>query len=250
MPVIYDPPPPPPTAPAPPFGSNPYQPLGSNPYVVPEARHYAIEIERFHHVEALYRYGEYAMFVLMWTLRDFEKGRVERCTRCFADADNNALIADVYKQANMSSCPVCFGTSFEGGYRALVVRPSLWVFTEDADRVEKRGVTINATGEVQTTHDIQFHSGDYVLRGDTTRWQVGPITAPHLSEGFETPTSTNNLIANSVRVNKEDPVSSAYQIGPDRDELISILNQYNTQWPVDFTSDEDVRSPLVEPYDR
>lgn len=233
MPVIYDPPPP-----------------LTHQYAPSPVRDYAIATERFHHTEALYRFGEHAMFALMWTERDFEQGRVGRCSRCFASTGNNAAIASVYKQANLAACPVCLGTSFEGGYRALVVRPSLWVFSEDADTEGRRGITIGATAEVQTTYDFQMHTGDFVLRGDGTRWQVGPITAPHLSEGFETPTNVDNLVANSVRVNKEDPSSSAYQVGPGTSELISILNQYNTNWPTDFTAIDEVRSPLDAPYDR
>src|SRR5258708_66990 len=130
MPSIYVPPDPLPNPEPPPDTSGL---VTAAVYQLPDPRSYAVEQERMRHNQALYAYGEYAMFALMWTIRDLEHGRVQRCSRCFEDVGLNDRIADTYKQANLRLCPVCFGTSFEGGYRALIIRPSLWDFSEDAD---------------------------------------------------------------------------------------------------------------------
>ena len=37
------------------------------------------------HYEALFQFGEFLLFTLMWTVADFEQGLVGRCQSCFVN---------------------------------------------------------------------------------------------------------------------------------------------------------------------
>ena len=50
---------------------------------LPDPQAYAIDQERARHDSALYSFGEYAMFVLMWNIIDHEAGLVDRCPTCY-----------------------------------------------------------------------------------------------------------------------------------------------------------------------
>lgn len=247
MPIPYEPPPSPTPVEPPPI--TPVVPPDLNPYQLPDPRRYAIDQERQRHNDALFRYGEYAMFVLMWTIRDFDEDRVDRCTRCFANTGLNQRIAETYKQPNQGACPVCFGTTFEGGFRAKVIRPSLWDFSEDADSQGRRGATISATAGVQSTADFQMHTGDYAFRADGTRWKLLSLSAHHMREGFEAPFSTTNIIAvNAGNFIKEPPTATSFTIPPTGDVLATLLDPQNPRFPVDYSANEIIRSPLLEAY--
>jgi hypothetical protein len=221
---------------------------------LPDANRYDVQQERQRHIEALYRYGEYAMFVLMWNLRDFEKGLVARCSTCHGVSNSvQDRIADVYQQAQQDRCPNCLGTTFEGGWKAKIVRPSLWDFGEDVDAEGRRGITISAQASVQSTHDFQMHSGDGIMRGDGVRWVVQGISTHHIRVGYEVPLSTRNIIAfnfgNVVRANETDAI---YDVEPKNSEdLIEMLDIHRPRTPVDFSSHDEFRAGavLMDPYE-
>lgn len=222
-----------------------------DPYQLRDPQDWAVDQERQHHNEALYCAGEYAFFVLMWGVREFEQGRVERCSRCYG-GNVDAGIVSVYNQASQARCPICFGTTFEGGWRARIVRPSLWDFSEDDEPrgQRRRGLAIQARAAVQSTSDFQVRTGDYILRGDGTRWQITSLLASHLRTGFETPLSTRAIVAfNYGEAVREDEASVAYDLPPTTNDLRDILDMPHPHTPIDFSSFEEIRAPLLPPYD-
>jgi hypothetical protein len=76
----------------------------------PDPQPHAVATERFRHDGALFQWGEYAIFVLMWSVDDFEQGRVGRCPACYTAY---GLIAEAYDQPARRNCPECFGTTFK-----------------------------------------------------------------------------------------------------------------------------------------
>jgi len=245
MPIPFDPPPSPTPDEFPMAG--PIAPVDHKVYQLPDPQRYALDQERQRHIEALYRLGEYAMFVLMWNLRDFDKGLVTRCSTCWgADASMKRRTAEVYKQAEKNDCPDCFGTTFEGGWKAKIIRPSLWDFGEDLDADGRRGQTITSAAAVQSTHDFQMHTGDYILRGDGNRWRVSSMSSIHLRVGFEVPLAERNIIAfNFGQAMREDESSPSYSLTPDTTGLREILDVTRPRFPLDLTDFEDFRDGAI-----
>lgn len=248
MPVVYEPP----EQPAVPVEEPVLTDGSGQPHHLPDPQNWAIDQERMRHDQALYEFGEYVFFILMWNEIDLKAGRVARCTRCFGGTIVDERVAAVYKQPVESSCPECWGTTFEGGYKARIVRPSLWDFSEDRDSNGRRGFTVNATGAIQSTSDFQMRSGDHVVRGDGTRWMVQSLSAPHLRTGFQTPTNIGNTVAfNYGNAVKEDPSATVFLMPPalTPSQLFAILNPAHPHYPVDFSDQEDIRGPLMALYD-
>lgn len=209
-------------------------------YAVPDPQPASIQQERMRHDDALWRYGEPAVFVLMWNPGDFALGLVERCSRCWIDPD----LAEAYKQPTEHKCPVCFGTTFEGGWKARVVRPSLWDDAEVQDRTSNRGFVTSNSAAVQSTSDFRLHNGDYIFRGDKARWQVRTLSGTNLSTGFGTPTDT--IIGyNYGQCSLEDPSAVAYIIPPTAEELDTLLSIPAPHGPLDYTQWDDIRGPIL-----
>jgi hypothetical protein len=252
MPIPFDPPPAPPHPDASPM-AGPVAPSDWPVYQLPDPQRYALDQERQRHIEALYRVGEYAMFVLMWNLRDYEKGQVGRCPTCWGGSGSiKERTAQVYKQAEREKCPDCYGTTFEGGWKAKIIRPSMWDFGEDLDGPGRRGLTVSATAAVQSTHDFQMRTGDFILRGDGVRWRVSSMSAVHLRVGYETPLSDRNIIAfNFGQAAREDESSVAYTLTPSTDDLRTILDVTRPRYPQDFSDYEEFRTEaiLIDPYE-
>lgn len=218
-------------------------------YHLPNRQPWAVEQMQGRHNDALYRFGEYSMFVLLWKLRDFSAGYVARCTNCqvAAEAGINQDILDVYKQSPEHNCPVCLNTTFEGGYKAKIIRPSLWDFSEDVEQDNRRGVINTAQAAVQSTPDFRMDVGDYIIRADGTRWNVQSLATNHLRTGFEYPMKSETILGfNYGRCVKEDPSSVAFEVAPKDPSIVrSILDLGpNTRFPVDFAAYEDVRADL------
>jgi hypothetical protein len=214
------------------------------PHWLTDPQAYAVEQERQRHLDALYAYGEFAMFVLMWRVTDFEAGLVGRCPTCFT---SGGKIAATYGQGAKRDCPDCFGTTFEGGYRAKIVRPSLWDHDTSTELPGRRGDTITEPTRIQTTGDFNSNTDDYAFRGDGTRWQMRNTDWDLLRTGFQTPSIPRTLLGwNITQANLEDPSSVAYLIPPTGDELVTILNVTNgLRFPPDFSEHEDIRGPLA-----
>lgn len=169
---------------------------------------YAVTQEVLRHDDALAWYGEMTACVMLWSVRDFENGLVQRCSFCYTPL---GLVAEAYQQSSKARCANCYGTTFEGGIRAVVYRPALWEERMVSQDVRERGHTTVASGSVQITSDINMRDGDFLIRQDKTRWK---ITEPQVSEivnGFG-PTGTQLAPGSSFQVQLEDRSSVAYMI--------------------------------------
>lgn len=208
---------------------------------LPDAHSYVIDQERGRHDQVLWSMGEYVAFVLLWRIRDFEIGRVDRCSRCYL---SQGAIADTYGQAAQENCPNCFGTSFEGGYRAIIVRPVLWNYTEDAEAQAPRGAVFRATAQFQTTSDFDYFNGDYLFRADNTRWQLRADSPTYAVTGFESQSPSRNVVGQLGTATKEDESSVAYLMPPTAVDLAVYLDVAHAHFPQVFPEIEDIRAAL------
>lgn len=211
---------------------------------LPDTQPHAVDNMQSWHDDALYALGEYSMFVLLWRISDHKAGLVDRCPVCY---DAYQPYADVYKQPFEHHCSSCFGTTFEGGYKAKIVRPSLWDFGEEADGESRRGELTTATTAIQTTSDFRMRTGDWVIRADATRWQVATLSANHLRTGFSYPEKEQSVVGfNYGNVIREDESANAYLVPPtDPAEVAAILDVRGARTPQDFAIYEDIRVPLT-----
>jgi hypothetical protein len=204
------------------------EPIGvsNSPFYVREGnKDWAVKQEAYRHDQAMYATGEYALFVLMWTVEDHENGLVSRCQRCgFGGDEIESRKAKVYMQPTKNKCPECFGTTFSGGVRAKLVRPSIFTDSDDEEKRGERGVTHPQNVSIESTSDFRFRSGDYVFRQDGTRWQLTGPTRVTLRTGFEHPTQKDNSIGYVRAMGAlEDETSVAYMIPPNNSQLAGIL---------------------------
>ena len=224
------------------FAAEVYTPV-ADPRWLPDPQDYAIAQERLRHEQALYSFGEYAMFVLMWRVEDHTAGLVDRCPACYLA---HGKIAEAYGQPSQRDCPECFGTTFEGGYRAKIVRPCLFDDNEPAQDVVERGERSVQAATIQTTTDFRMRKGDYAFRANGTRWQVRMMGSHSLATGFRTAAlPERDMVAfNVAQANLEDPSSVAYLIPPDEATLVRELDVYGIRRPKDFTHIDVIRGPV------
>lgn len=207
-----------------------------------DPQEHALEVQRANHDQALAIFGEYAMFSLMWNLEDHLKGLVERCSVCWKVNEKRAA---AYGQSSQEDCPNCFGTTFEGGYKARIVRLSLWDHNEKDREESKRGEVQRQTATVQSTHDFRLRSDDYVFRADGSRWRVQQIQSNHLRHGFQMTSNSRTPVAFTYsQVIREDESMVAYQIppAPEDSDIWDIINQ---PYPADFSEIEDIRGDVL-----
>lgn len=220
------------------------QPTPDQPpqFYLPDAQDWAFEQEKARHQGAMDLWGEYSMFVLLWNLVDFEAGLVGRCQTCYVP---NGGVTDVYGQSNNSKCPDCYGTTFEGGFKAKIVRRSLWASNENAFKPQARGDIIIGTATVQAESTFRMRTGDYIFRGDGSRWQMRTMSSNELRTGFQMPSPATAVVGyNYGTVSREDESSVAYLIPPTASVLINRLNVTHAHWPVSFADLEVVRGSL------
>jgi hypothetical protein len=211
------------------------------PFVIRDQQDWAVTHERRYQSEALYRYGEYAMFLLMWDLEDYKAGLVDRCSRCWG---RFGRVAEAYKQASQSMCPDCFGTTFEGGFRARVVRPTVWNDSTDDIQPGQRGEVLSSDTQVQTTSDIQIHPDDFVFRADGSRWQARDPSGQTARTGFG-PDAKDRVIANvPFRVTKLSSTDTGFMDGLFPKDLQIPWLSRTARMPVDFSSIEIIRGYL------
>lgn len=212
------------------------------PYVVQRQQNWSLLNERRYQEEALYRYGEYAMFVMMWNLDDFKAGLVGRCQRCYV---SYGAVANAYKQSSLGNCPDCFGTTYEGGYRARVVRPAIWSDSADDMAVGPRGEVQTTNTTVQTTGDIRLRATDYVFRADGSRWEIQRPTVLPIRTGFGQ-NHDELIMANlPMQAIKLDETDTVFLIPPSPSVIVPALNQPVTVAPLNFSAVEDIRGPLL-----
>lgn len=209
---------------------------------------WAVDQMRYRHDQALYRLGEYSIFYMMWSLLDFEAGLVTRCATCYGTpgSTQNAS-AQVYQQPKINKCPDCFGTTFEGGYRARIVRPALWSDNDESEKLDKRGVVHPESVSVETTWDFRMREGDYVIRADGSRWRL-PASPRRvtLRSGWGHPDQAHNSITyGQISARFEEPGTVAYMLWPqDKTTLHTTLTE-QSHTPLAFPELESVRAPLV-----
>jgi hypothetical protein len=212
-----------------------------------DVQHWAISEERRRHVQALWQFGELAVFCLMWTAADHAAGLVGRCQRCFTSLSRSTedRISASYGQGNQYACTDCFGTQFEGGYRALIVRPAIFNDMDKGQTRSSKGVVQPGTLGIETTPDFRVRAGDYCFRSDGDRFQLRQPKRTTLRTGFATPWQADAAIDyNQLNAALEDPASVAYQIPPAASELARVLGTY-TRLPADFSWFEVIRAPLI-----
>lgn len=208
-------------------------------------QNWAVDQVRQQHDQALYMLGEHVLFCLLWTAKDHDAGLVGLCTVCASDR-----ISKAYGQATRNKCPNCFGTRFEGGYRALIVRPAVFTDADDSQSFTARGVVQPQEVHLETTSDFRVHSGDYAMRATGERLQLRAPQRTTLRTGFGTPYQRDVATAyNLTRAAVEDQESVAYTIPPNTDDLIEILSRSGAT-PPSFADIEVIRAPLIPLYER
>lgn len=212
------------------------------PYYVRDPQSWAIEQEHLRHNQAIFSVGEYAMFAQMWHISDFLLGLVARCNRCYT---SYGKVAEAYGQASKNKCLDCYGTTFEGGYKNLIVRPAIFSDTDQQEHMDRRGVMHPDDVDVESTSDFRIRNGDYVFRADGTRWYLRTPQRVTLRTGFGYPGQVGTGIGyNLARASLEDPDSVAYLIPPPPIEVATFL-RVGKYVPADFAAVEVIRGPLI-----
>ncbi len=220
----------------------PYKDHKVQPYHLDDQmQKWAYEQQRQRHEDALWQLGELCAFALMWSVEDHIAGYVQKCTTC----ESNNRIQEVYNQPKRNKCEDCFGTNFEGGYRAFIIRPIIMSDDDPGETLGSRGVSHPTRLLAESTTDFRVREGDYMFRADGTRWRLRTPSSANMLTGFGT--AYNSLNAVGYHLNEaslEDKTSVAYIIPPQEDDLRYILHnairlpQSKEQW-------EDIRAPLI-----
>jgi len=212
----------------------------AQPYYVRESQRFAVDQERQRHSQALYTLGEYTMFCLMWHIQDYENGLVGKCPLC-----SESPYAEAYKQPERNKCPNCFGTTFDGGYKALIVRPAIFSDTDEGQAYQARGVVNSDDLDMESTPDFRVRSGDYCFRSTGDRFFLRVPQRVTLRTGFATPFQRTMAVGyNHARASMEDPSTVSYLIPPATQDLTTILSVHATE-PVSFSQFEVIRAPLI-----
>jgi hypothetical protein len=213
---------------------------------VRERQDFATENERIRQNQAIYMYGEYVMFILMWHIQDLEAGRITRCSRCYGDGTTlEDRVANVYNQPTQQKCPTCFGTTFEGGYKARIIRPAIITDSDKDDANQARGVTHSMSLDVESISDFRIRSGDYMFRSNGDRFYLRTPARVTLRTGFYSPRQSNDSIDyNLARAGLEDRKAVAYDIPPPASSVETILSEVE-RCPTDFTAYEEIKADLI-----
>ena len=205
----------------------------------PAAQPYITQHLSQSHDQVLYNLGEYAMFVMLWRPVDFDAGLVERCTRCFG---RNSRIAAAYEATPDPKCPECYGTTFEGGYRAKVIRPAI-VSDLNTETVEgRRGEHVQDTLTAETTSDIFLRKNDVIMRADGSRYRTDEMNTLVVRTGFDVPDQDQSVGGVIPAATLEDPTMPVYLIPPSPDEVQALLRGLTKgrHTPGDLTVYDDI----------
>lgn len=215
------------------------------PVPLPHPQQYMIDHERRLREEAVYASGEYVMFTMLWTAKDHAAALVDRCPVCFVP---QGRIANAYKQSSKANCVPCLGTSFEGGFRAQIVRPAILIVTPKVDHQDKRGQVERQSANLTTVADFWLRSGDFVYRVDGTRWEVSETGGEdsRLITGFN-PLLSDSAIGGAYYLSRMDESTVAYKADPQASELATLLRPIDPHVQVDFSAVESIRGYLVPP---
>lgn len=203
----------------------------AQPYFLRTPAFYGIGQERQRHNEAIYAYGEYAMFALMWNAIDFDAGLVQHCPQCYSTING---ISEVYNQPSFTACNVCYGTTFFllsagvgglGGLKARITRPCLWNPTDESQKLVSQGEIITSVSQVQSISDFRMRTGDAVLKADGTRWRVATHNTDSLISGFQAANDVRAMVGyNYGQAVREDESMPIFLIPPDTDTVMDFLD--------------------------
>jgi hypothetical protein len=250
----------------------PLRPKGQQPTWQRDVQRFAVVQERQRHAQALWQYGELAVFALMWRPEDIGAGLARRCTRCYTPAEVisglppgtlpppgwptaavEAQISSAYGQGNQFRCTLCYGTQVIAagtvpvpGVRALIVRPAILTDTDQNQQRSAKGVVNTGQVAVQSTPDFRVNTLDYFFRADGRRYQLAVPARTTLRTGFGSPWQEAASISyNLASAALEDPKASvAYVIPPAAAQLEQVLGTY-TRIPADYAWFEQVNGPLI-----
>jgi hypothetical protein len=196
------------------------------------------------HDEVLFLVGTPAMFVAMWHVSDFEAGLVGRCQTCFA-ADNRITAA--YGQSGDPKCPNCYGTTFDGGIRARVVRPAIITDPNTETVPGQRGEYTTDQLSVETTSDFYLRTGDYMFLADGTRYKVNEMDTLVVRTGFAVTSQADSVGGVISQATLEDPSSVAYVIPPAPAAVTALLRSLTgtRHLPADLASMDYTPGPLL-----
>lgn len=162
------------------------------------------------HVEALHMVGELLVFTMMWRVPDFEAGLVARCATCYA-GDREA---EAFKQSPRANCPDCYGTTFEGGFRAQIVRPALVDDRSEELEDDVKAVMNHDAIAVETLGSFLMKKGDFIFRGDGKRYQCEQKGEDIIRTGFQTTRTDDSFTGTIPAAHLEDPTAPVYNIPP------------------------------------
>lgn len=213
---------------------------------ITERETWAQQQVRDSHVQALNEMGEYAVFTLLWWAKDHDAGLVALCPTCTLSDAVLGRMSAAYEQPTREKCPDCYGTHFQGGIRAQIVRPSLWTDSNTDTQRTPRGEVSSDAMVIETTEDFTFRHGDYIFRADGSRYQGEEINSTWIRSGFDVPDRLKSVAGQIDQARLEDPSSVAYMIPPSADRLSEILRVSTaTHFPPDFGDVEIRNGPLI-----
>lgn len=202
---------------------------------------YAIAQEKLRHYDALTWYGEMTAWILLWSERDFEAGLVERCSRCYIPL---GAIADTYKQVPEQKCSNCYGTTFEGGVRAIVYRPGLWDQVRAKQEDAARGHILVQRARINIPSDIEARDNDIAVRADGTRWKLEQPLNQGIVTGFTTTAYWDRTVGMYCECGLLDPDAVAYTINVDLNYL-SSHDGWNPLLPFPAQPPDKLNGPLI-----
>lgn len=175
------------------------------------------------HEEALYAFGEYVLFTMLWRAQDYQDGLVDLCTECAVSRQ-----ALAFNQPERKKCDICYGTTFanpgEGGFRAQIIRPVLWGDSKQELGEEKQGQVYTDTINIETTSDFILRKGDFAFRGDGLRYQVEEKDHAVLRTGFDLAPDKDSF-QGSATVHLEEQTAVCYIVPPtDAADLVTLLD--------------------------
>lgn len=130
--------------------------------------------------------GEQAILLQMYHIAA-DEGIADRCVN----------YDDVYQACSLSSCPYCYGTTFQGGVKAAGRVWAMFSDTTGTENSDKTGFWDPDARTVQTEWFPPLTKRDYVVRVPDTAWsidrrtpgavmgiyRIGEVTQPSLRQG-------------------------------------------------------------------
>lgn len=214
------------------------------PYVVSPRQRWSSDWVVAQHVEALWLYGEMCLFTMMWRPQDEEAGLVQRCSVCYVTSRS----AQAFNQPpSKKGCSNCYGTTFEGGIRAQVIRPAIFSDRNTDTSDTPQGTVVQDSLQVETTGDFDFLRGDYIFRADGSRYQAEEKGEGVLRTGFGTPLTRDSFRGSIPVARLEDPTAVAFTIPPLDPRVLAVWLGHGNA-PSDMT-DPPTEPPPEEPDD-